>query len=129
MLHWSIAGVIFLLILGSCASRSEKQGVVIHTTADSIYRVIQQGDVVVLDVRPKEKYEQGHIPGAIHMDLMDSFETRIQSLKARKVVVYCGNGQRSLQASQILQEYGIDTVYNLAKGLPEWVQAGLPVED
>ncbi len=109
-------------------SNDETQGVVIHTNPDSIHKVIASGDVVVIDVRPAEKYQEGHIPGAVHIDLMYDFEDKIKHLDARKVVVYCGDGRRSLKASEILKKYGIDTIFNLKDGFPTWVEAGYPVE-
>ncbi len=113
---------------GQATNSYKSESVVIHTNADSISKVIASKDVIIIDVRPTEKYQEGHIPGAIHIDLTEDFEDRIKRLEARKVVVYCGDGRRSLKASELLRKYGIDTIFNLKDGFPTWVEAGYPVE-
>ncbi len=131
--------VVVLFALISCGGNETQQnsavsddttttGVVIHADPDLINKVLASEDVVVIDVRPAEKYQAGHIPGAIHIDLTEDFENRVKELDARKVIVYCGDGRRSLKASEILKKYGIDTIFNLKDGFPTWTEVGYPVE-
>lgn len=86
------------------------------------------GDVIVLDVRPGEEYEAGHIPGAISVPL-DELKNRLASLpKDAEIVAYCRGPYCVLapQAIELLLDHGF-RARRLVEGLPEWRQAGLPV--
>ncbi len=86
------------------------------------------GDVIVLDVRPGEEYEAGHIPGAISVPLGE-LEQRLASLpQDAEIVAYCRGPYCVLapQALELLHSHGF-RARRLEEGLPEWRQAGLPV--
>ncbi|MDK1016924.1 MAG: metalloregulator ArsR/SmtB family transcription factor [Actinomycetota bacterium] len=86
------------------------------------------GDVIVLDVRPGEEYEAGHIAGAISVPLGE-LEERLASLpKDSEIVAYCRGRYCVLapQALELLHSHGF-RARRLVDGLPEWRQAGLPI--
>jgi len=85
-------------------------------------------DVVVVDVRPKEEYAAGHIPGAISLPVAELLD-RIEELPAdAEVVAYCRGPYCVLapEAVEILRRRGFRT-RRLEDGFPEWRLAGLPV--
>ena len=88
------------------------------------------GEVVVLDVRPAEEYSAGHIPGARSLPL-EHLEARLDELDPDlEVVAYC-RGPLCLLAPEavaLLRGRG-RRARCLEDGLPEWRQAGLPVEE
>jgi len=86
------------------------------------------GGVVVLDVRPREEYEAGHIPGAVSIPLAE-LEARLATLPpGAEVVAYCRGPYCVLapQALTLLRQHGY-RARRLRDGLPEWRRAGLPV--
>lgn len=86
------------------------------------------GHVLVLDVRPREEYEAGHIPGAVSVPLAD-LEGRMAGLpRGAEIVAYCRGPYCVLapQAVELLRSYGF-TARRLEDGFPEWRRAGLPV--
>jgi len=89
---------------------------------------VRSGDVVVLDVRPTEEYEAGHIPGALSLPL-EYLEARLDELDPDvELVAYC-RGPLCLLAPQAvaaLRSAGREARC-LEEGMPEWRQAGLPV--
>ncbi len=95
--------------------------------ADLIERA-RAGEVTVLDVRPREEYEAGHIPGAISIPL-DDLEARLAELPTdSEIVAYC-RGPYCLYAPtavEILRNHG-RIARRLVDGFPEWRLAGLPV--
>ena len=87
---------------------------------------IAAGDAVVLDVREPDEYEQGALPGALHIPrgtLETSVEGRIPD-KASHVVVYCAGGTRSAFAAQTLQELGYTDVASVIGGFNRWKDEG-----
>jgi len=88
-----------------------------------------RGEVVVIDVRPREEYDTGHLPHAQSMPLGE-LRARIKELPRKKpVVAYC-RGPFCLwgkEAVTLLREQGIHAV-RLQDGVPEWRAAGRPVE-
>jgi len=83
-------------------------------------------DAVVLDVREPDEYEQGAIPGALHIPrgtLETSIEGRIPD-KSAHVVVYCAGGTRSAFAAETMQELGYTDVASMIGGFNRWKDEG-----
>ncbi len=87
---------------------------------------IAHDDTVVLDVREPDEYEQGAIPGALHIPrgtLETSVEGRVPD-KSSHVVVYCAGGTRSAFAAQTMQELGYSDVASMTGGFNRWKDEG-----
>jgi molybdopterin/thiamine biosynthesis adenylyltransferase/rhodanese-related sulfurtransferase len=81
---------------------------------------------VVLDVREPDEYEQGAIPGAVHIPrgtLESSVENRIPD-KAATVLVHCASGVRSAFAAKTLGDLGYTDVVSVAGGFNKWKDEG-----
>jgi rhodanese-related sulfurtransferase/DNA-binding transcriptional ArsR family regulator len=92
-------------------------------------RLIREGDVTVVDVRPAEEYEAGHIPGAVSVPVAE-LKRRLRELpKNREVIAYCRGRYcvYSLEAVTLLRKHGY-RARRAHEGLPDWRSAGLPVE-
>ena len=91
-------------------------------------RRIDAGDVVVLDVREPDEYEQGALPAVLHIPrghLEAQIEGRIVD-KESPVLVYCAGGVRSAFAARTLQELGYTDVVSVAGGFGKWKDEGRP---
>lgn len=99
-----------------------------RVTRPELLRRVRAGEVVVIDVRPIDEYEAGHIPGALSAPL-EHLETRLDEIdSAVEIVAYC-RGPLCLLAPQAvatLRGRG-RRAHCLEDGMPEWRQAGLPV--
>ncbi|MEX0957291.1 MAG: metalloregulator ArsR/SmtB family transcription factor [Rhizobiaceae bacterium] len=85
--------------------------------------------VTVLDVRPLDEFEAGHVAGAVNIPLSE-LEARLAELDPdREIVAYCRGPWcvLSFEAVAALRARGFN-VRRLEDGLPEWRAAGLPVE-
>jgi molybdopterin/thiamine biosynthesis adenylyltransferase len=83
---------------------------------------------VFLDVREPDEYQQGAIPGAVHLprgQLEFSVEGRLPD-KSAPVVVYCAGGTRSAFAAETLGALGYDDVMSMAGGFNRWKDEGKP---
>ncbi len=88
----------------------------------------REKSVLILDVRPPEEYEAGHIRGAISVPLSD-LKRRLAKLPKRKeIVAYCRGPYcvLSVHAVELLRSRGF-RARRLADGFPEWRGAGLPI--
>ncbi|HEX2063720.1 MAG TPA: molybdopterin-synthase adenylyltransferase MoeB, partial [Acidimicrobiales bacterium] len=86
------------------------------------------GQAVVLDVREPDEYEQGAIPGSVHIP-RGHLEGRVEGKlpdKTQPIVVTCASGFRSAFAAKTLKELGYADVVNLAGGFGRWKDEGRP---
>jgi molybdopterin/thiamine biosynthesis adenylyltransferase/rhodanese-related sulfurtransferase len=107
----------------STVKRSIREVSVEETKARSID---QDDGPVLIDVRERDEYEQGFIPGAtwiprgfLEMKIEDAVPER-----AAEVIVYCAGGVRSAFAAKALGELGYDKVSSMAGGFRAWKNAG-----
>jgi adenylyltransferase/sulfurtransferase len=84
----------------------------------------------LIDVRERDEWEEGKIPGAVHVP-RGFLESRIEQVvpdRDAPIVVYCAGGSRSAFAAKTLGELGYTNVSSLAGGYTEWKRAGFPWE-
>jgi rhodanese-related sulfurtransferase len=94
-----------------------------------LQRRMKQGLVTVLDVRPEDEFELGHLPGASNIPL-SQLKRRLARLNRKtEIVAYCRGPYCVLafEAVALLRRRGF-LVHRLEDGYPEWKAAGLPVE-
>jgi glyoxylase-like metal-dependent hydrolase (beta-lactamase superfamily II)/rhodanese-related sulfurtransferase len=97
---------------------------------EEILRRIQSStpDITLLDVRERESYEQGHIPGAILIP-RGQLELRVDALlpdPTARIVVYCQYGKVSTLATATLREMGFTRAIAMAQGMESWLEKGYP---
>ena len=93
---------------------------------DEFERLLSDSNVVLLDVRTQSEFDEGHIKGAILIDVKtDSFmmAARDRLPKEKIVAVYCRSGRRSVAAAERLAADGYQVV-NLKGGILSWKQEG-----
>lgn len=121
--------------LAHARSAEIQQAMNVHFTDDQavpvtraeLLKLMKDGSVIVVDVRPADEYASGHIPGALSIP-MDSLEDRIEGIPAdAEVVAYCRGPYCVLapKAVRLLRERGL-RARRLEDGFPEWRLAGLP---
>jgi molybdopterin/thiamine biosynthesis adenylyltransferase len=94
------------------------------------HELLDDPDVSIVDVRERDEWEEGHIPGAVHVP-RGFLESRIEQAvpdRDRPVLLYCAAGNRSAFAAKTLEELGYDHVLSLAGGFTDWKRNGLPFE-
>ncbi|MFA5997598.1 MAG: rhodanese-like domain-containing protein [Candidatus Paceibacterota bacterium] len=98
-------------------------------TPAEAHKIIQSGEVKVIDVRTPAEFAEGHIEGARNIDIHnDAFQGIVRELPNDETyIVTCKSGGRSAQACSSMQEEGIMGAINLEGGMTAWEQAGLPI--
>jgi rhodanese-related sulfurtransferase len=113
---------IMMILSSLCALVGCKGADFQSVDAESFAQIIQDSTIIRLDVRTPNEYQQGHIPGAILIDVTQSnfLEQAIQQLpKSQTIALYCRSGRRSKVAAQILAKAGY-TVVELNTGFNSW---------
>jgi len=88
----------------------------------------KSGNAVIIDVRDKDEWDEGHIPGAINMSrgtIELDIEEKVPDPNAM-IICHCGGGGRSALAAESLQKMGYKNVRNMAGGFKAWKAEGLP---
>jgi molybdopterin/thiamine biosynthesis adenylyltransferase/rhodanese-related sulfurtransferase len=97
--------------------------------AQSARELVSDGAAVV-DVREREEWNEGHLPGAHHVP-RGHLESRIEGAvpdRSSPVLVYCASGNRSIFAAKTLEELGYENVVSLSGGFTDWKRNGFPFE-
>jgi molybdopterin/thiamine biosynthesis adenylyltransferase/rhodanese-related sulfurtransferase len=98
---------------------------------DELHRRRSAGeDFTLLDVREKDEWRQGFIPGATHIArgfLEMQVSNRLPD-KEKKIIVYCAGGVRSAFAAKTLQDLGYTDVESANPGFGDWKDKGYPVD-
>lgn len=86
----------------------------------------EQQKPLVIDVRDKAAYDEGHVPGAVNIHLSQIQEGSADLPKDRPIITYCGGGSSGVTAANILAEKGYNA--RVMEGFRAWQAADLPVE-
>lgn len=83
-------------------------------TLEEAYNYIQKG-ALLIDVRDKIEYDQGHMNGAINIPYMNVLTGIKMYSKDKVIILYCSTGKRSKIAHNLLKGFGYNNVYDLGK--------------
>ena len=101
---------------------------------------IDSGDAVLVDVREPDRFEQGHLAGAVNLTSGESARGAHDSSYAeaiekeaggrdRRLILYCGEGNRSARTADALRnEHGFTKVASIIGGAKLWTDLEFPVE-
>jgi len=102
-----------------------------RVSPEEAYRMMQDGTVLMIDVRDEASYVTGHIATAVHVPLSE-VASRADELSAggRTIIAYCScpAEESSLAAAADLVAAGATDVYVLDGGIAAWANAGLPLK-
>ncbi len=99
--------------------------------AASFHRQLDaEPSAILVDVRTLDEYNEGHIPGAVHIDVLQSdFQAKVQQLDlTQPIYVYCHSGGRSARAASMIRNMDVIQIYNLRGGIMAWKANSFPVE-
>lgn len=97
-------------------------------TLNELRRRLRDGSATVIDVRPREEFAAGHIPGALSLPVGEVKRRLREIPKGREVIAYCRGPYcvYSLDAVTVLRKHGY-RARRAEQGLPDWRLARLPV--
>lgn len=89
-------------------------------TVKEMLEILKTNDnVILLDVRSTQEYQEGHITGSKNIPVYDLQRNALRELpnKEGTIIVYCSAGVRSAKAIQILKKLGYKNLYNIEGGI------------
>jgi adenylyltransferase/sulfurtransferase len=108
---------------------SEARQSVTELSVDEVHKALSQRagrETTVLDVREREEFREGHLPGAVNIPrgfLEMQVEGKLPE-KDQPIIAYCQSGVRSLFAAKVLKDMGYRDVRSMAGGYGAWKGAG-----
>lgn len=119
--YYFMGAVIVLILLLLLVGINRDKGIITQDN-EEFSATIRDGNVILVDVRTPAEWSEGHIPGAINIDIFSAdFSRKAKELlpQEKEVAVYCKGGGRSKKAARRLIKMGY-TVYNLKGGITQW---------
>jgi rhodanese-related sulfurtransferase len=128
---------LFIFISAGCApttgsvskvSANQVDELPYNMRVNQVYDAMQTGQVMVIDVRELNEYEEGHIPGVTLIPMSEITNRLSEIPQDQQVIVTCRSGNRSSQVAEYLTNQGYTNVHNMTGGFLDWESAGLPIE-
>ncbi len=129
-----LRGVLFcvsLILLSSCSSNNKTHAFNINNEIATPQNLVSN-NYIVIDVRTPEEYQEGHINGALNIDISNEmfFEKTSSLNKDKKYIVHCSanvkNG-RSEKALKIMSDMGFNQLINMEGGIVAWKKKNYPI--
>lgn len=93
-------------------------------------QLINRDEGVVIDIRSKEEFKQGHITGSVHVlpsDIKSGSISSLEKYKNNPITVVCKTGSTAAESANLLAKAGFENVYLLKGGLLSWSDARMPL--
>lgn len=97
-------------------------------SATKLKERLEQGSIVLVDVREEREWEEGHIEGALNIYVGHLKEEANRLLKDQAVATTCEWGGRGGLGASILKKIGFNNVYNVLGGMRAWKNLGYPTK-
>jgi len=99
---------------------------VVDLDREDIKQGLQDGSILLVDVREPHEYAAGHIPGAV-LHPLSTFDPSLLP-EGKRIVFSCAAGVRSVRALEFAQAAGRDIHEHYKGGFKDWISSGEPVE-
>ena len=123
--------LLVVLVLSACGGTATAEIQLVSASDAAAVLDERAPDVVLLDVRTLEEFNEVRVPGSVNVDFYAAdFAAQLDTLpKDVPYVVYCRSGNRSSQTMDIMRDLGFSEVWDVDGGIISWNEAGLPLEN
>lgn len=127
--HWLLSSLLIILIILLIFEEARTKGIMGKINPQQVIEILNKQNGIVIDIRPREAYQSGHIVGAVNIpqaDLEKEF-SKIKKYEKQPIILVCDNGQKSAVLAMNLKKQGLEQVHVLNGGLQAWKTAQLPL--
>jgi rhodanese-related sulfurtransferase len=100
---------------------------IVDVDLDEVKRGLEDGSMLVVDVREPHEFAAGHIPNSVLHPLSSFDPAALPVEDGKRIVFSCAAGVRSVRAIEFAQAAGLDLREHFAGGFREWSLAGEPI--
>jgi rhodanese-related sulfurtransferase len=125
--HWMLSGTFVALLVALFTLERLRSGQVL--SPQQVTMLLNRETGVVIDIREKKDFSEGHIMGSVHIPLA-SLKEKVKDLekyKGKQIVLVDKMGQHSATAAKLLREAGVENIARLQGGVSEWRNSNLPL--
>lgn len=125
--HYILVSVFVALLAALFLLESRRGG--LKLSAQGVISLLNRDEAVVVDIRERKEFTEGHITGALHIPL-SSLKERVSELKkyeGKQVVIADKMGQHAAMAVKLLNTEGFENVFRLNGGIADWKANNLPL--
>jgi rhodanese-related sulfurtransferase len=109
-------------------SNEQTQTSLIDLDREQVKSLMEEGRIILVDVREPHEFAAGHIPGSVSHPLSRFDPSALPKDPERRIVLSCAAGVRSVHAAALAREAGRDVREHYLGGFKDWLAAGDPVE-
>lgn len=110
------------------SERNPFGGSITHLTPAEVHKGLEDGTILLVDVREPNEIQAERIPGAQNVPLSRFDPAALPDPAGKRIVFSCRSGQRSQQAAAIAQKAGLPYEEHMKGGIIGWREAGFAVE-
>lgn len=113
--------ILSTVLLYGCSNNLNTTTIKIISSEEAKDIIDSYDDEIIIDVRDKNEYDEGHIKDSILIPL-DTLKHDIEDIIKDKnsiILVYCRSGRRSAEASKIIKSLGYNNIYDFG-GIIDW---------
>ncbi|MFG1345698.1 rhodanese-like domain-containing protein [Xanthobacter autotrophicus DSM 431] len=110
------------------SERNPFGGSITHLTPAEVQKGLQDGTILLVDVREPNEIQAERIPGAVAFPLSKFDPAALPDPAGKRLVFSCRSGQRSQQAAALAQKAGLPYEEHMMGGIIGWRQAGFDVD-
>lgn len=127
--HWLLSGIFIILLILLLIEEARSKGLLGQIGPQELVQMINRESAVVVDIRNREAFQEGHIVGAVNFpqaELEKDF-TKLSKYKDQPIVVVCAMGQKAGDVAIKLKKQNYQRVYALSGGMNAWKNAQMPL--
>lgn len=127
--HWFLVSLFVLLLVWLFVEEARSKGLMGQIDPQQAVQLINREQAVVIDIRNREAFQQGHIVDAVNISETEIEKNldKITKYKDRPIILVCTAGQKAGVLAIKLKNQKIERVHVLSGGINAWKNASLPL--
>lgn len=129
MAHWLLCSAFAILLIALFVEEARSKGLMGQISPQEAVKLMNHESAVVIDIRDRNAYQDGHIIGAVNIPRADLEKdlSKMDKYKNQAVIIVCAMGQTAGALSAKLKKQAFPNIHVLSGGMHAWKNAQMPV--